>query len=223
MSSRKIRWFPEPIFLKNVEATGKMYEFLERDFSECLEYVALNENHFSVYSFRLADLVLRAGPEIFRVLDLIFFNKNITPSFMMNSELEDRIISLQKKKEDKRDKIIDYLDTYKCYTGDFCVRVKALEKYIIPFERKSVILPNKRKPSDSIQWWELGYNALRHRVVFEFEKAATLKNALFSLAGLWILCNTLNSQSGINGMPGSNLFDIPIRCSGTQQSEVLSY
>jgi len=223
MSSRKIKWFPEHIFRKNVEATGKMYEFLERDFSECLEYIALNENHFSVYSFRLANLILRAGPEILRVLDLIFFNRNITPSFMMNPELEKRIVSLQKKKDDRRDTIIDYLDTYKCYTGDFCVRVNALEKYIVPFERKSMTLPNKRKPSDSIQWWELGYNALRHRVIFEFEKAATLKNALFSLAGLWILCNTLNSQSRISGMPGSNLFDIPIGYSGTQLSEVLPY
>ena len=46
---------------------------------------------------------------------------------------------------------------------------------------------NSGREISVVPWWEDGYNALRHRVFYEFNKAATLKNTLFSLAGCYIL------------------------------------
>jgi len=70
------------------------------------------------------------------------------------------------------------------------VKVRALDKYILPFEiekRKRVRDDGKQTLYDAIPWWEDGYNALRHRVTKEFKESATFQNALFSLAGVWVL------------------------------------
>ena len=64
MGFEKIQLLPESIFIKSVEASRKMYGFLQRDFEVALEYIELDRKHLDVYSVRLANLILRAGPEI---------------------------------------------------------------------------------------------------------------------------------------------------------------
>jgi len=189
MPSKGIKWFSESTFRKNVEASRKMYEFLERDFEVCVEYVALDMHHLKVYSFRLANLILRIGPEILRLFNLLLFDPGYKKH--LQPETEKKILNIQTKKEKRRDTFMDYLRIFPVLKKK-CVTVKALEIDIIPFKTEKRKLPHGKEYRDVVFWWEDGYNALRHRVIREFEKSATLEHALYSLAGLWVLHDLLD-------------------------------
>jgi len=187
-----------------------MYKFLQRDFEVALEYVALDRNHLSVYSTRLANLILRSGPEILRLLYLLIFypREKLAP---IEPETTRIMLEIQDKIENRRDTFGDYLDML-TDLGNDCVRVATLEGYAVPFEIE------KRDGHDRVFWWEDGYNALRHRAIREFEKSATLKHTLYALASLWVLHHhlrlVLNNPPfyGIikEDMPGSDLFSDPM-------------
>jgi hypothetical protein len=194
MENDHINWYTEEMLEDNYQASRSMYKFIERDFNECLEYVALNEDHLRVYSFRFANLILRIGPEILRLFNLILFNPNRTNHLDFDHEIKPFLIQLQKKCEDRTDNIMDYFKAIRnVRIGGLdyvAVKPKGLDKYIIPFKterRLRVKKGGKRSLRSVIPWWEDGYNALRHRVTIEFRKSATFENALFSLAGVWVL------------------------------------
>jgi hypothetical protein len=171
-----------------------MYRSIERDFEACLEYVSLNEHHLQVYSFRFADLILRIGPEILRLFNLILFNPNRTAHLDFGHKIRPFLMELQRRCEDRTDNIMDYFRAMRnVRTGglqSIAVKVNALDKYVLPFEveeRQRFRHDGKQIACDVIPWWEDGYNALRHRVIREFKESATFRNALFSLAGVWVL------------------------------------
>jgi hypothetical protein len=186
---RNVNWISEKILKENLEASVSNYKFIEKEFSTCLEYVALREEHLSVYSHRLASLIIRIGPEILRTFNIILFNKDRS-SVLNYFELEPLLLQLQEKCERRRDSIADYLtvidEVLSGGMGRIAVEVQSLDKFILPFEfeRKN---RNSAKNITIIPWWENGYNALRHRMTKEFREAATLENALYSLAALWLL------------------------------------
>ena len=210
MGSEKIRLLPESIFAKSIEASRKMYEFLQRDFEVSLEYIALDRNQLNVYSTRLADLILRSGPQIMNLLYLLTFypRGNIPPK---EPEKEEKLLNIQVKRQERHDTFKDYLDILPCLSNE-CVMVDTLKGYIIPFEME------KRKSSDVVFWWEDGYNALKHRAIREFEKSATLKHALYALAALWVLHHQLRTVTNSPpfysiikvDMPESELFSEPM-------------
>jgi len=189
--SRSINWLPEHILKENVEFSRKMYEFIEIDFDTCLEYIALDKKHYDVYSFKLADLILRIGPEILRVFDLILFDQRITRFFKEQPQLELQIVGIQEKKEKRKDGFKDY------FTALPELKSKSVEV---------TILKEKICPFEEISWWESGYNALRHRAIREFKKSATLKHALYSLAGLWVLHDRLDMDLGRRDVARSRVF-----------------
>jgi len=76
MSPKSPRRIPEDKLRPNVDYARQQFGVLERDFQTVVEYVALDEKHLNVYSFRLADLIVRTGPEILRLFELYLFNPN---------------------------------------------------------------------------------------------------------------------------------------------------
>jgi seryl-tRNA synthetase len=199
--SNSIECYPEDILKEGVETSRKMYDFIERDFDTITEYVALDTEHFDVYSPRIANIILRVGPEIFRVFDLILFNEKIKRYFEENPKLEKKILQIQRKKKKRNDRFIDYLDALPELTKQ-TVKVKVLEDKIRPFE----IIEEKSENRKFVDWWENGYNALRHRTLKSFRESATLKNALFSLAGLWVLHERLDREVGMQRGRKSPIF-----------------
>jgi len=189
-----VNWYTDKMLKENYEASVSMYRFIERDLDECIEYVAFSEDHLQVYSFRFANLILRIGPEILRLFNLILFNPNTTAHLSFHREVKPSLIKLQKRCEDRTDNIMDYFGAMRKIRmgglGSIAVKVKALDKYILPFEvekRQRVRDNGEQDLCEVIPWWEDGYNALRHRVIKEFKESATFQNALFSLAGVWVL------------------------------------
>jgi hypothetical protein len=182
-----------------------MYDFIERDFDTCIEYVALDTKHFDVYSPRLANIILRIGPEILTVFNLLLFDQKFSRFFEKHPELEEQVVKIQRDRENRKDRFKDYLRTLPNLTTD-SVKVQAFEQTIKPFETIKISLQNKKEPFESVEWWELGYNALRHRAIRRFKESATLKYALFSLAGLWVLHDRLDTHWGRRDVLKSRVF-----------------
>ncbi len=194
MKNDLVNWYTQKILEENYQASISMYKFIERDFNECLEYVALNQDHMRVYSYRFANLMLRIGPEILRLFNLILFNPRRTNHLEYDYKIKPFLIQLQKECQNRTDNIMDYFTAMRnVRIGGLdynAVKVKGLEKYIIPFKterRLRIKKSGKRSRHSVIPWWEDGYNALRHRATREFRKSATFENVLFSLAGVWVL------------------------------------
>jgi hypothetical protein len=195
-----INWTSEKILKENLEASASNYRFIEKEFSTCLEYVALTEKHLSVYSHRLASLIVRIGPEILRTFNIVLFNEN--RSCVLNFfEVKPLLLQLQEKIDRRRDCLIDYLivvdELWSSGVSSAAIRVPSLDKFILPFEFGTRTNVSGKKFA-TIPWWEDGYNALRHRMTKEFREAATLKNSLYSLAALWLLHDIFKRDFRIN-------------------------
>jgi hypothetical protein len=213
MSSNSIKWLSKSVLETNVGYSRKIYKFLEEDFGTCVEYVAIDEKHLGVYSIRLANLILRIGPEILRLFNLILFNERRSASIVIEPELKNKIIDIQRKKDERKDNFMDYLNAISLARGggdvlsNLGVQVKTLGKLIVPFEVKD--MTRNGKNVDIVYWWDNGYNALRHRVIEEFATSATLGHALFSLAALWVLHDILDYDFGRVGIAKSDFFEMP--------------
>lgn len=107
--SKSVKWLSGDILFESVEASRKMYDFIKRDFDTCIEYVALDTKHFDVYSPRLANIILRIGPEILTVFNLILFDQKFSRFFEKHPELEKQIVKIQRDRENRKDRFIDYL------------------------------------------------------------------------------------------------------------------
>lgn len=207
MSSKSLRWIPGDKLRLNVDYARQQFEFLERDFRTAIEYVALDESHFNVYSFRLADLIIRTGPEILRLFDLYLFSPNRSQVFHIRPESKKTLLDLQIKKDRRRESFMDYLGAFPKFITNglnWAVEVKSLNKFITPFATET--RENNHRQIEVVFWWEDGYNALRHRVIEGFNESATLGHALFSLAGLWILHDFIDRDWGRMGLAKSDIF-----------------
>jgi len=207
MSLKLLRWIPDNKLRLNVDYARQQFKFLERDFQTIVEYVALDETHLKIYSFRLADLIVRTGPEILRLFDLCLFNRNRSRIFHIHPESKKILSDLQNKKDNRKDSFIDYLRAFpKFYSNglNWAVEVKPLNKFVTPFATEK--RENNGRQIDVVFWWEDGYNALRHRLIEGFNESATLGHALFSLAGLWILHDFIDRDWGRIDLAKSNVF-----------------
>lgn len=203
--SKFIGWESENNLKNNVKASRKTYDSIDRDFDTCLEYIALDSNHFSVYSPKIADIILKIGPEILTVFNLILFNKRITRFFNEQPELKRQIVEIQKRKSENKDGFMYYLRALPDLVKKRVI-VEGLEQRIKPFEIKKTWLTKKEKYFYYVEWWRYGYNALKHRKMREFKEAAIFKYALFSLAGLWVLHDRLDSDWGRKDLFKSRVF-----------------
>jgi seryl-tRNA synthetase len=79
-------------------------------------------------------------------------------------ELEEQIFKIQRDKKNRKDRFIDYLRALPNLTTD-TMKVKTLDQTVKSFETEEIPLQNKKEPFESVAWWELGYNALRHRTI----------------------------------------------------------
>ena len=208
--SDSIEWLSKTNLKKNVEDSRRKYDSIEIEFIECLNYVELDLDHFSVYSKKFNDFIIKIGPEILIVFELILFNKRIIRFFNNQLELEEQIVNIQKKKNKGKEGFMDYLNALP-YLKTETVKVKTLKEKITPFKIQKSWLTKKQRYRYWVDWWDYGYNALKHRRISEFKEAATLKNALFSLAGLWILHERLDRDHGRKGLFKSQIFKIPLK------------
>jgi hypothetical protein len=212
-NKENIEWLPEKVLRTNVEYSRKMYNILDQDLSMLGEFVAIDERNLKVFSFRLANLILRTGPEILRIFNLILFNKQRRePLFTREPELQKKIADIQEKRNRRKDGFIDYLTAVCLVRADYPrrigVQIKGLEMFVVPFETE--VRRKEEKEFDVVPWWEDGYNALRHRVIEEFSTSATLKHTLFSMAGLWVLHYFLDYDWGREGLARSEFFEQPV-------------
>jgi len=208
MSAESIRWLSQDIIRRNVEFARSQYNSIEKDFRTCLRYVEFTKDHLDVYSFKLADLIIRIGPEILRSFELVLFNPKRKKTFFWGPNLEKTILEIQREKDRFHDRFIDYVNAFARARPrglEIGVEVDYIDRCIVPFKTQKRI-NKKGKEVDIVFWWEDGYNALKHRVVKEFDKSATLRHALFSLAGLWILHYCIDLDFGRRGLAKSNIF-----------------
>ena len=75
---------------------------------------------------------------------------------------------------------------------------------------RELTLPGEEKEVIGIKWRDLGYNALRNRVILDFGESATFGYAMQGLAGLYVLHDRLDRDWGRFDFPYSRIFDIPI-------------
>jgi len=207
--SDSIEWLSKTNLKKYVEASRRKYDSIEMEFVECLDYVELDLDHFNVYSKKFNDFILKIGPEILTVFELILFNKKIVRFFNDQPELEEQIINIKKKKNEGKEGFMAYLNALP-YLKTENAKVKNLNEKITPFKIQKSWLTKKQRYRYWVDWWDYGYNALKHRRIREFKEAATLKHTLFSLAGLWILHERLDRDHGRKGLFRSQVFEIPI-------------
>ena len=205
--SKFIEWESEKNLRKNVDDSREKYDSIEMEFVDCLDYVELDLDHFSVYSKKFNDIILKIGPEILTVFELILFNKKISRLFNDQPDLEEQIVTIQKKKNKGKEGFCDYLNVLP-YLKTENVLIKNLNEKITPFRIQKTWLTKKQKHWYWVDWWKYGYNALKHRSHKDFKEAATLKHALFSLAGLYILHERLDRDHGRKGLFKSQVFKI---------------
>src|SRR4030042_1524833 len=161
-NDENIEWLPEKVLRTNVEYSRNMYKLLEQDFGLLSEFVTLDERNLNVFSFRLANLILRTGPEILRIFNLILLNNEKMESRLeRDSDLQKEMVNLQRKKNKKKDGFIDYLNTVCLVRVDYLKRtgvpIKSFEMFVVPFETE-VRRKNERE-YEVVPWWEDGYNA----------------------------------------------------------------
>lgn len=205
--SSLIEWHSEDDLKANVEDSRKNYDLIEKDLVTCFDFVELSKDHFSVYSNKFSDIIIRIGPEILRVFDLIIFNKKICRLFKEQTQLEPKIVGIQEKKAMDKEGFMDYLDALPKIKTE-TIKVRKIDEDITPFEVQKTWIIRKQKYYYWIDWWNHGYNALKHKKNKSFKEAATLKNALFSLAGLFVLHERLDRDHGRKELFKSQVFKI---------------
>jgi hypothetical protein len=153
------------------------YRHLEDDFSEYLNYVPLTEEHYTVWSLNLGDLLLRTGS----ILDSFFRRAIYSPML-------DDAIDIEKFRAID-DKKID-IDTYRqLFDGYYNLS----SKNIFDLRIYSTITPfSSWNNGNSPQWWK-DYNQVKHDR-FKNKKLASLKTTLDALGGLFIV-NILHKET----------------------------
>ncbi|MES2837655.1 MAG: hypothetical protein V4667_09040 [Bacteroidota bacterium] len=159
--------------------TYEQYQIIEKDFIDFINVVPLAEEHYSVHSPFLRDIIIRACVQI-----EIFFKEWAKSNCTMdntNPLLKKYNKTDKKSKELKGERNWTFKDYY-CFKqdvehGDSSIKVRVLDIDIFPFENWT-----EEKPPF---WWE-SYNSIKHSG-FDNKKHSTLKNALYSLAALFQL------------------------------------
>ena len=160
--------------------TWEEYKHLETDFLNYLNYVPLTNEHYSVWSLYLGDLLLRTGS----ILDS-FFHRAIYSETLNDA----KGIEKYRKMNDKNINVETYQKLFNYYYNLSSKKIIDLRTYscIIPFSSWG----NGKNPPAPL-WWN-DYNLVKHDR-FRNQKLATLKNTLDALSGLFIV-NILHKET----------------------------
>jgi hypothetical protein len=166
-----------------------MFSQLEGYLNDFLSYVPLDDNHFKVYSLRLATIIFEAGPEILSAFDVAVASTRLVP---MWEWIDDTLKSDRDKLwgEEQRRKANNQSLSFKKYSqflkihmlprlDTAIVEIIDFKAYFKPFENE--------KP----EWWDT-YNQLKHEK-YNSHKKATLETALRILGALfWLVDNNMH-------------------------------
>lgn len=148
----------------------KQYQALERDAKEVIEHIPLVEEHLSVWSLRLGDILIVLGSVIDSVFKFALQYEGLTetmPDVMKKIRAKDRL------------DMGDYRQVFQDYYG-----LSSKHVYIRPLARR--IQPfGKWADGRSPDWWD-AYQGVKHDK-FANKKDAQLRHVLDGLAGFFLL------------------------------------
>lgn len=149
----------------------KQYYSIESDFIKTDEYVSIDSQNFSTFSNQYTKLLVLTCSEIDAVLGVIIDNPKV---YGVNNRIK------------------TIIETYPNLKN---AQIKTNYLYndisFVPF--------NKFTDNESSSWWK-GYNLLKHNRIWKTEggrynyQQANLKNVLYSLGALYILCYNLSHK-----------------------------
>lgn len=163
----------------------ELYQDLERQFLNFLEYVPYLEGNEDVYSFKLLNLILSIGGHI----DSAFKEMAYYPGFSINEGAQ-KILNILKEseknvKEGKTPRTVPIGLPLEVFNKEYRISKEKIifkrlpeGELITPFHPCN---PRTKAP----EWWEI-YNSLKHHVSINLKKA-NLRNTLHALAGAFLL------------------------------------
>jgi hypothetical protein len=154
---------------ENPEIVWEMYQSLEKEFLNYIEYVPLSPQHYNVWSYPLVNLFNNIGSSV----DSFFKN-----AIKCNS-LDD-FPSIDQIRLNSRQ------HNMKTYREIFDTQYQVSNKQIFELKNFTSIAPFKDWSNKNTPGWWSQYTEIKHNR-FENREKATLKNALDSLAGLFVL------------------------------------
>jgi len=152
------------------------YKAIEEDMLRVAEYIPLETQQYdNVYSFKLADIIMRSCSHIESLLKDVIRNQDLS-----DHQNQPKIIKSEKKRQLT---IRDYIEIFSDYWNLAPVEITIRRNNDIkrPFEEFKNL-----KLEDKIPKWWRAYNDLKHDFYSEVEKG-TLENALLALGALFIL------------------------------------
>jgi len=177
------------------------YKAIEEDMLRVAEYIPLETRQYEVYSFKLADIIMRSCSYIESLFKDVIRNQDL-------SDHPDQEM-IKDKKRKRRLTIKDLIEIFCDYwsLAPIEVSIRRNNDQLKPFkEFKNPDLDDKIPT-----WWQ-AYNKLKHDFYKEVEKG-TLENALLSLSALFVLNCKLplhfNLEENINYLVTNGIITSP--------------
>lgn len=157
------------------------YKAIEEDMLRVAEYIPLETRQYDVYSFKLADIIMRSCSHIDSLLKDVIRNQDLSDHPNQQKIAQCRSIIQNPKR--RMVKFTDYIEIFSEYWNldPIEVTIRRNDDIKRPFAEFENPDPQRKTPT----WWR-AYNALKHDFYSEVEKG-TLENALLSLSALFIL------------------------------------
>lgn len=161
------------------------YKAIEEDMLRVAEYIPLETRRYEVYSFKLADIIMRSCSHIESLFKDVIRNQDLSDHPNQQKIKKSKEI-LEEPEESKKKKwltIGDYREIFADYLNLAPIEVTIRRNNDIkrPFEKFKNPDPNHKTPP----WWQ-AYNKLKHDFYSEVEEG-NLENALSSLSALFVL------------------------------------
>lgn len=157
------------------------YRSIEEDMLKVIEDIPLETRQYSVYSFKLADIIVRSCSHIDSLFKDILRNQDLSshPNQQKIKEAKDIIDGTKKGMLT----ITDYIEIFADYLNLAPVEIFVRRSYD---QTKPFGELNNPNLSDKVPIWWRAYNDLKHDFYSEIKKG-TLSNALLSLGALFVL------------------------------------
>jgi hypothetical protein len=154
---------------ENPEIVWEMYQSLEKEFLNYLEYVPFSIQHYEVWSYPLVNLFNNIGSSV--------------DSFFLNAIYCESLNDIPRIEEIRTD---NHQHNMKTYRDIFETRYKLSNVQIFELRNFSSIYPFKNwSEGSSPDWWSK-YTDIKHNR-YQNKKRATLKVTIDALAGLFSL------------------------------------
>jgi hypothetical protein len=155
------------------------YKAIEEDMLRVVEYIPLETRQYDVYSFKLADIIVRSCSHI----DSLF--KDVLRSQTLSDHKDQKEVTAARGKLAKRKmlKIDDYIKIF----GD-CLNLAPVKVTIRRSGEEKEPFKTFKEPKleDKVPTWWTAYNKLKHDFYSEVE-IGNMENALDSLSALFVL------------------------------------